>query len=178
MKNDNKYNAWSNVVYSGVKSVYDCSFDSSNRNKIERVKMARELKYPLTKEEILGIKDGSIAYKAMKEKYGFHYTIYRNIRVGSMPAYEALLQDSVNNNDEIDEPEIDESNDEIDEPKLEGKKASNARALEFLKDKKRTSLINGDIYYLPKGDKIVRFIWRKDSGVSLEQALINEGFLK
>lgn len=134
--------------------------------------MAKVLKYPLTREEVLGIKDGSISHKVMKEKYGFHYTIYRNIKLGLMKGYEALLSES---EPKVSEPKVSEP--VKTEPRFV-KKKGNERVNTLLQNVKKVSFLNGDIYYIPRNGKIERFMYKKESGVSLEQALIDAGFLK
>ena len=168
--------------------------------------MAKVSKYPLTREEVLGIKSGELPYSVIKEKYGFHYTIYRNIKLGLAKSYEALLNDDSKPCDskpkeeikkvekaktpEIPEVEVSKHEDEEPEtpeiPEVEVskhedeviKKPKNGRVEALLKDVRKVSFLNGDIYYIPRNGKIERFMFKKENGISLEQALINEGFLK
>lgn len=138
--------------------------------------MAKVLKYPLTREEILGVKSGEIPYSVMKEKYGFHYTIYRNIKLGVMKGYEALL-----NEDTCEARPDTQEKRNVEPTKTEPrfvKKKGSERVNALLQNVKKVSFLNGDIYYIPRNGKIERFMYKKESGVSLEQALIDAGFLK
>ena len=58
------------------------------------------------------------------------------------------------------------------------KKPKNGRVEALLKSARRVSFLNVNVYYIPKNGKIERFIFSNGDGISLEQALINQGFLK